>query len=618
MDFLEFVDHEKAKLALILNLIEPKCGGLLLIGPKGTGKSTLLKAFKSIVKAFHVPFIELPLNATEEALLGGINIEKSVKDGKKIFQRGIISRANNGFLVIEDINLFPLQLLSLVFEAQSRSEIVIEREGFALRELSSFQILATMNSEEGELSSHFLDRFGLCVAMNTIIDKDLREDIIKVNIRRDSKNISQEELIQKIRKSKEIIKSVKVSDYVQNLISEQILKEAVESHRADIFLYHTSRAYAAFLSEGTVREQHIKDMIPFVTFHRKRYILPQEEREQNERHEDKSGENKEENFENSKRNENRGKSHESSNFSTDNIESQEFQTFKRQEVFSIGQAFKVKRFFFKRDRIKRQKSGSRTKTKTKGRGGRYIRSIFSKTPEIALDATLRAAAPFQKIRGRKDRVVILEEDLRYKEKERKMGLNVIFLVDGSGSMGVRQRMIEVKGAILSLLIDSYHKRDRVAMIVFRKDKAETVLPLTSSVELAMKRLREIPTGGKTPLTKGLFEAFKFIRRLKLKEPHARFLLFILTDGKANVSISGKPIFEEIKMVCNFLRQLTLTDIVVIDTEKKTNIIKMDLALRLARMLNSDYVLMDELKTDSITKLVNLYKNSQESGHININ
>ena len=261
----------------------------------------------------------------------------------------------------------------------------------------------------------------------------------------------------------------------------------------------------------------------------------------------------------------------------------------------------------KRDRILREAFGRRTKTKIKGRGGRFVRSLIQKRDDIAISSTVRAAAPFQSIRGRKDHLIIKEQDLRYKEKERKMRHTVIFLVDGSGSMGVEQRMIQTKGAILSLLMDCYQKRDKVAMILFRKDRAETILPPTSSHELALKRLKEIPTGGKTPLSAGLMEAYKLMKIMHFKESQNRVLIFLITDGKANVSLSDKPAFEELRSICFMLKDFPLTDFIVIDTEKKNKFMKMDLASRIAEWLQAGYYSIEQLKSDTILNIVNMFK-----------
>ncbi|GAB6182390.1 vWA domain-containing protein [Thermodesulfovibrio hydrogeniphilus] len=206
----------------------------------------------------------------------------------------------------------------------------------------------------------------------------------------------------------------------------------------------------------------------------------------------------------------------------------------------------------------------------------------------------------------KDSLIILDEDLRYKEKERKMSHTVIFIVDGSGSMGVEKRMTLAKGSIFSLLMDCYQKRDKVSMICFRKDKAEVVLP-TSSTELAIKKLKEIPTGGKTPLAAGLMEAYKLVKNLHFKHPEMRFLILLLTDGKANVSLTGKPPFEEIQSICFMLRDMPATDFIVIDTEKKNSFIKMDLAFKIAEWLNARYFLIDEIKSDTLAQIVSFYK-----------
>jgi len=595
--FSSFISQERAKLALILNAIEPRCGGLLLIGKKGTGKSTLLKAFKHIVSFLKLPFIEVPMNATEEALLGGIDIEETLKQGKRIYQRGLVSKAHGGFLVVEDINLFPTDILSLIFEVQSKGENIVEREGITLREPANFVILATMNPEEGELSSHFLDRFGMCVIMDDIKDKEKRKEIIKLNLQKFlTQDAESEESVKEVLRAKELFKEVKIPKEIEDYIVELVLKSAVSGHRADIFLWYAVKTYTAYLGEREVKKEYVNAVAPFVLLHRKKIIEPppsqQEEKGSQREKEKQQEENQEENQEKKETKQ----EHPISSSSAGTIEkpSQE-----KEEVFPVGEGFKVKRILLKKDRVIREAWGRRTKTKVKGRGGRFVRSLIQEREDIAISATIRAASPFQIIRGRKDRLIIREEDLRYKEKERKMRHIVIFVVDGSGSMGVEQRMIQTKGAILSLLMDCYQKRDKVAMIVFRKDRAETVLPPTSSHELALKRLKDIPTGGKTPLSAGLMETFNLIKRYKLKEPYSRFLVFLITDGKANVSLSGKPVLEELKSLCSLLSEISSADFVVIDTEKKNKFLRMDIALKVSEWLNAKYYLVEDLKADNI-------------------
>lgn len=596
INFSDFVGQENSKLALILNAIEPACGGILLTGKKGTGKSTLLKAFKDIADSLDIPFIEVPMNVTEEALLGGIDIEETIRQGKRIYQRGLFCKANKGALVIEDINLFPNDILSLIFEVQSREENIIEREGIALKEPSKFVILATMNPEEADFSSHFLDRFGMCVIMDEVKDKEKRKEIIKLNLGYLKQN-NDNEIIKKILKSRDFIKKVKVSDEIKEYIAELTLKEAVSGHRAELFLMYASKAYAAYLEEKEVKKEHVDAVAPFVLIHRKRLIENPQTEEQKQHNE------RERNSENKENKENKPKNTSSSQF-PEQGNLQERPSSEKEEVFSVGDSFKVKRILLKRDRILREAFGRRTKTKIKGRGGRFVRSLIQKRDDIAISSTVRAAAPFQSIRGRKDHLIIKEQDLRYKEKERKMRHTVIFLVDGSGSMGVEQRMIQTKGAILSLLMDCYQKRDKVAMIVFRKDRAETILPPTASHELALKRLKEIPTGGKTPLSAGLMEAYKLIRLLKIKEPENRFLVLLITDGKANVSLRGKNTLEELQRICFMLKDFQFVDFIIIDTENKKGFMKIDLALRIAQWLGGRYFLMEKIKSENLIGIIN--------------
>lgn len=601
INFFNFVNQENAKLALLLNLIEPKSGGVLLAGKRGTGKSTIIKAFGEILSQLRIPFVQLPMNATEEAVLGGIDIEETIKTGKRVFQKGLLSRANKGFLVIEDINLFPQDILSIVFEVQAREENIIEREGMTLIEPVQFQIIATMNPEEADFSSHFLDRFGMCVIMDEVRDKEKKAKILKLNALDECHFTGQHQLFKKILKYKEFVKKLKVSDEIKEFIADLILNEAVSGHRGDIYLYYASKAFAAYREEESVTEEHVKAVANLVLNHRRRAIEPEPEEDKHEReNETDSSHNSEKRQEQKDREQ---KTPLSQSQESHNGKSQSIPSSEKEEVFPVGESFKVKRLIFKKDRIARQTTGRRTKTKTKGRGGRYIRSLLQKRPDIAIDATLRAAAPFQRLRDMKDTVVIFDEDIRYKEKERRMSHNVIFVVDGSGSMGVEQRMKATKGAVLSLLMDCYQKRDKVAMIVFRKDRAEIVLPPTSAVELAQRRLKEIPTGGKTPLGAGILEAYKLIKKIRLKELESRFIIIIITDGRANVAISNNPPLKELESVCLLLRDFPSVDCIVIDTENKKGFLKMDVAVKIAHLLEARYATLENIKAEDLTEIV---------------
>jgi magnesium chelatase subunit D len=197
--------------------------------------------------------------------------------------------------------------------------------------------------------------------------------------------------------------------------------------------------------------------------------------------------------------------------------------------------------------------------------------------------------------------------LRFKQREKKMGHLVIFVVDCSGSMGAKKRMIETKGAVLSLLMDCYHKRDKVSLIAFRKDRAEIILPPTTSVDFASRKLKEIPVGGKTPLSAALFTTFNLIKQIRIKDPVIRFVVAIVSDGRANQGISDMPVREEVAKSAEMLRDARNTDFIVVDTEDKSNLMRMDLARNLAEALCADYFTTDDLKAEYLAGLISSRK-----------
>ena len=272
MNFSDFVGHNEAKLSLILNAIDPLCNGVIIMGDKGCGKSTLVRAFKKIIPK-DMPFIELPLNITEESLIGGIDIDKTLKSGEKAFKKGIIGRADRGIIYVEDINLLSEDILSILFETQSRGVNIVQREGIELFEPSRFIVISTMNPEEGIISYHFLDRFGLCTYMETIKDKELRKQIIKKVLFGTLMN--DDEIRKRIEKARSFKNKVIVLEGIRSYMEELLLKDKIMSHRADIALFYASRAYAAYLGDKEVKKEHVDKIYPLVTIHRKSKIQKQ-------------------------------------------------------------------------------------------------------------------------------------------------------------------------------------------------------------------------------------------------------------------------------------------------------------------------------------------------------
>lgn len=253
----------------------------------------------------------------------------------------------------------------------------------------------------------------------------------------------------------------------------------------------------------------------------------------------------------------------------------------------------------------RRQTGRRSRTQTERKRGRYIqaRPAHGKTRDVAFDATLRAAAPFQTRREEQRKKVafaIQPEDLQRKVRVRKSANLILFVVDASWSMAVAERMAATKGAILSLLTDAYQRRDRVGLVVFQKDRARLILPPTNSVQLAQRALADIPVGGKTPLPAGLFLSHQVIRREKYTHPDVEALMILLTDGAGNVAISDQNPQREAHEIA---RQIAAEEIrsVVINMEHAA--FDQGLAQALANNLEGPCYTLSELKAESLVQTV---------------
>lgn len=609
MSFHNFVGHDDAKLALILNAIDASCGGVLFIGEKGSGKSTLARMFPGLLPD-GVPFTNLPQNAMEEALLGGIDLENTIKNGRNVQSAGLLQRAGGGIVYVDDINLIAPEIITLLMKAHGNIRSFEENNGSKPDQPFPFTIIASMNPDEGPLSSHFMDRFGMCVLWEGLKEREQKIAVMKRALNGTGAGINEDDELRRIiQTARRNLKEINIPLKIRDIIADACIKNSTAGHRGDIFLFYAARAYAAFCKETEMTARHVDGVLPLVLLHRKR-ALQQTKRDdtQKQRHHEKP-ENEKNGNEHGQGNgheplQNRRdvqNDHDRDDAGQDKKPPR--QSSDAEKIFDVGADFKVRRLTFRKDRINRAASGRRTKTGSSGKRGRYIKSILSPNNDIAVDATIRAAAPFQTIRGRKELLIIKHEDLRFKRREKKMGHLVIFVVDGSGSMGAQKRMVETKGAIQSLLMDCCQKRDKVALIVFRKNKADVVLPPTGSVKMASRRLLEIPTGGKTPLTAGLLGTYNLISRVHKRSPETRFLIVLVTDGRANQSLTDMPVREEIPKMAGLLCELPSTDYIVIDTEDKKTFTRVDLAGEIAAMLRADYYQIDDLKANYLTEIV---------------
>lgn len=627
--FVAVEGQEKIKKALLLNIINPKIGGVLINGEKGTAKSTLVRGIGEVFP--EIKIVNLPLNITEDNLLGSLDIEKTLKTGKKVFQDGLLKKCHNNILYIDEVNLLGDSIISNILEVASREINYIEREGISISHQCKFVLIGTMNPEEGGLRPQLLDKFGLYVNVEGSDDILERVKIIKKRLEFENNprkfcekyKEDNEALREKIFRAKERLCEIKASEQIINIAIKIVEEANTTGNRAEIILIETAKGLAALDGRKYLNISDLKEAAEFVLPHRtnqKNQSVSKDDREnmenENSEEQENSGNNNEL-AERDQKNQEKEENNQEKNCDTDdkseieedeNIEnSQEKKenSSELEEEFKIGDIFKVKDIFLDsvRDNKKRNGTGKRCKTKSGSLQGKYVKSIIPKGKiiDFAFDATLRAAAPYQRksdINGLK--IKIRKEDIRVKVRERRTGTSILFVVDSSGSMGVKKRMEAVKGAIMSLLKDAYEKRDRVGLVAFRKDCAEELLPITRSIDLAQKKLEKLTTGGKTPLAAGIERAYNIIKKELKKDEKVVPLILFLSDGKTNYSISGKdPIKESLELAQKIKKENIRT--IVIDTEE--GFIKLEMAKTLSEALGAEYYKLENLKSEDMLKLI---------------
>lgn len=607
-----------AKTAILIVLVNPRAGGLLISGPRGIGKSTLMRSTQELIER---PWRDIPVSVTEDRLFGTIDTEKAIYSGQKKLYPGIINEADQGVLYLDDANLLREDLLDSILNIAEVGAYQLERDGLSLRCDTSFTVIAAINPESGMLSGACLDQFGLFVNVDNIHDENTRVEILKrtISFEKDCASfcnlwkLENEKIKKAIHSAMSLLPKVVVSSAMIQLASVYALKAHVSGHRADIYLIEAARALAALAERRYVLPKDLEKAAEFVLPHRMRKNWEEELPQSDELEDpDKNNTEKAQESENNDPGDdgedpsgnhiveatgNGGNNNESSSDMPEFPQGADDEKVDPADSHVILPPLWIQN---EKKRFSPKGSGKRNMTRSDERQGRYVKAGIPKgeTHDIAIDATLRAAAPHQK--GRRSNgcaVVIRHEDIRRKEREKRTGNIFLFLVDASGSMGARERMKAVKGVVFKMLADAYQKRDRVGMIAFRRDRAEVLLPITRSIEFAQKKLAALPTGGKTPLAQGLIKAEDMLDRLYKQDPLQDPVLILITDGRATNSLNKNtdPVRDALSEAERIGHRHMLA--AVIDTE--SSFIKLGLAKELAQKMGASYFHVDKISEDRL-------------------
>jgi len=638
LPFTAIVGQQQLKQALILNAINPSLLGVLVRGEKGTGKSTAVRALADLLPEIDVvrcPFncsphnpslqcntcntrymageelptvrrkikvVELPLGATEDRVIGTLDIEKALREGIKTLEPGILAEVNQGILYIDEINLLDDHLVDILLDSAAMGVNIVEREGISVSHPSKFILVGTMNPEEGEIRPQLLDRFGLSVDVKGIKDAKERIKIIRVveEFENDPESFSkkyekeQEKLRQRILKARELLNDVKIPEDILKTIAKICLEFEVHGHRADFLIARTAKTIAAYNQRKNVAEEDVKEAAELVLPHRMRRMPFEEPKPVTEKIERIIRQRKTPSSRSGKSEQGNGESGDTDeNGETDFDPQMDGRLRAIKKTFDIGGRKKAE---IKLPKDKKQRSGSGRRTRTLStHSGKYVKSRIpeGKTTDIAIDATIRAAV------ARKGDLRIEKEDLREKVRAKKVSSVIVFVVDASGSMAAMRGMEMAKRSVLALLEDSYQKRDKVGFIAVTGDKAEVMLAPTSSVELAVKCLRKLPTGGKTPLSDGLYKGLQVLKTQLWKSRNIIPIMVLVSDGRGNVPL-GTDVREELVSIANEIKRQGI-HLVVIDSDD--DFLKLGYNKEIVEASDGAYYRLDELDSKKVVDVI---------------
>ncbi len=650
--FSAIVGQDLLKKGLLVNAVDPSIGGVLIRGEKGTGKTTAVRAFASVLPTKEsvsgcrfeclrgvslcrecearsssgevlvyeerpVEVVDLPLNASEDRVVGSLDLEAALREGSKRFEMGVLGKANGNLLYIDEVNLLDDHVVDVLLDVAVSGRNVVMREGVTYTHPSRFLLVGTMNPEEGELRPQLLDRFGLCVEVSGEKEISLRKQIVErvLSFEREEPEFLTEwgrddrRIRRQVEEGRNRLHDIPIPDRILKTVTETVVTLGVAGHRGDIAILKSARAFAALRGGSDLAAGDLKDAIRLALPHRiprsgvsdrvVRHVerllswafpgeLQEADREpvvplpdtthgmkrggvvfRTPTHSDEELERQaiEQAMAARRRSEQAGASRAASPNTCGDPDCDVCQGFVEETVITPSAPYQVRKIVVPKGRKLLDATGKRSRAKTASARGRYVRSgPWKKGRDVAMDATLFTAVVNGHVERRTGRVRVEVEDLRGKRRERKVGNLILVLLDASASMETQKRMVATKGAVLSLLRDAYVKRDRVGLISFRDTVAEVVVPPTGSVSMAAMQLTWLASGGTTPLSIGLFAAVKTLEVEHVRDPGRKSLLVLITDGRANVAyVGGEPLEEAVRMG-KVIRKMGVTSL-VIDTDR---------------------------------------------------
>jgi magnesium chelatase subunit D len=578
--FSAVVGQDDLKLALVLVAVDPTIGGVLITGERGTAKSTAARGLAALLpktsEGKAAPFVELPLGATEDRVVGSLDISRVLQDGSTELRSGLLARADGGVLYVDEVNLLPDHIVDLLLDAAAGGWVTVERDGISAGEAARFVLVGTMNPEEGALRPQFLDRFGLCVQVRGLQVQGDRIAAIRQRLTFDDQpgrildaaEPSERALRVGIAAAKGRLTTLLITDAHLSLVAALSVEHHLDGIRGDLAIIKAARALAAWQAAPEISEEHIRRAAELALMHRTRPRKP-----------------------GSRPRASTGPRLPDQERAADREEASVADATNPAEVPRLHAAPANPdrgHVHLVTDVIDRDRPGRRGAEALASQ--RVVGAVpFKQTGTLAITETLATAAK----RGARvgQRVALAASDLMQHERRGPGLSHVLFLVDASGSMATQRRLEAAKGAALGLVTSSYQRRDQVALMAFRAEGTDLVLPFTRHIASIEQALNDVPTGGRTPLARALLDA---ARLMQTRDPA---LLVLLTDGRANVSVDGGDPWEEALAACK-VAQSACAGALIIDCE--TGPIALGRARILGQAIGAEYVALDALDAAALT------------------